>query len=77
VPEALTWGRDMARNHRGSLFTRLADLERRTDRAGGGDRPRATVYLPRKDGDTRPPGTVSDAGGVRIVLYVAQRAHAI
>jgi hypothetical protein len=64
----------MARNRGGNLYTRLAGLERRSDRVHRGDQPRVVVYLPRKDGDTRPPGTISDAYGVRIVLYEIPRA---
>jgi hypothetical protein len=31
---------------------------------------RTTIYLPRKDGDTRPPSVTVLPGGARLVFYV-------
>jgi hypothetical protein len=59
----------MAKGRGRSFRTRLADLEHRAGQAGERDRRRVVVYLPRKDGDTRPLGVLSRTGGVLTVLY--------
>ena len=48
---------------------RLAKVaEALAERGRDENRPRVVVYLPRKDGDTRPAGPVSTSGGALLVL---------
>jgi hypothetical protein len=58
----------MARMRRGNYRSRLANLEQRADQARDQNRLRVVVYLPRKDGDTRPLGVISQTSGVLTVL---------
>jgi hypothetical protein len=53
------------------LWSRVAALETQTARATDNTMPRVTIYLPRKDDDTRPPSVTILPGGARLVTYVA------
>ncbi len=59
----------MANTRRGSRRSRLASLEHRAQQARDRVCQRTVIYLPVKDGDTRPPGVISQTGGVLTVLY--------
>jgi hypothetical protein len=51
------------------LGKRLTKVEMALARDREENRPRVVVYLPRKDGDTRPVGVVGRSGGALMVLY--------
>ncbi|MCI0702329.1 MAG: hypothetical protein L0241_14700 [Planctomycetia bacterium] len=59
----------MAKMRRGNFHLRLATLEHRADQAREANQSRVVIYLPRKDGDTRPAGVLSRTDGVLTVLY--------
>jgi hypothetical protein len=59
----------MAKMRRGNYRSRVANLEGQAAQARKRDRRRVVIWLPRKDGDTRPLGVCSQNGGALTVLY--------